>query len=112
MLSCSCISSLTGGELRGLSVILDKSERGLDQCIARRGAGGDGKAGSGISATLLIRSSGSRRGGWALGGCCVEAECHFCYLRDSSIYVHESCHPLTYVGRRKFWDGPLVKYGI
>jgi hypothetical protein len=36
--------------------------------MARRSAGGDGKAGSGISCTLLIRSSGSRRGGWALGG--------------------------------------------
>ena len=49
--------------------------------------------------------------------CCVEAECHFCYLRDSSVYVHESCclgnqrHPLTYVGRRRFWYGPLTKYG-
>jgi hypothetical protein len=36
--------------------------------------------------------------------CCVEAECHFCYLRDSGIYVHESCclgtqrHPLP------MWD--------
>jgi hypothetical protein len=45
--------------------------------------------------------------------CCVEAECHFCYLRDSGVYVHESCclgnqrHPLTYVGRRRFWYGPL-----
>src|ERR1700722_12746209 len=45
--------------------------------------------------------------------CCVEAECHFCYLRDSSVYVHESCclgnqrHPLTYVGLRRFWYGPL-----
>src|SRR5207244_2478116 len=48
--------------------ILDKSEKRSDQCIARRGAGGVGKTGSGISATLLIRSSGSRRGGWALGG--------------------------------------------
>jgi hypothetical protein len=34
------------------------------------------------------------------------AECHFCYLKDSTVYVHESfClgaqrHPLTYVGRR------------
>src|ERR1700734_3006664 len=49
--------------------------------------------------------------------CCVEAECPFCYLRDSNIYVHESCclgyqrHPLTYVGRRRFWYGPLTKYG-
>jgi hypothetical protein len=48
--------------------------------------------------------------------CCVEAECHFCYLRDSSVYVYESwClgnqrHPLTYVGRRRFWYGPLTKY--
>ena len=47
------------------------------------------------------------------GSCCVEAECHFCYLRDSSVYVHESCclgnqrHPLTYVGLRRFWYGPL-----
>jgi hypothetical protein len=23
--------------------------------------------------------------------CNVEAECHFCYLSDSSVYVHESC---------------------
>jgi len=49
--------------------------------------------------------------------CCLEAECHFCYLRDSSLYVHESCclgdrrHPLTYVGLRRFWYGPLTKYG-
>jgi hypothetical protein len=41
-------------------------------------------------------------------GCCVEAECHFCYLRDSGLYVHESCcpgnqrHLLTYVGCRRF----------
>ena len=40
--------------------------------------------------------------------CCVEAECPFYYLRDSGIYVHESCclgnqrHPLAYVGRRRF----------
>jgi hypothetical protein len=49
--------------------------------------------------------------------CCVEAEWHFCYLRDSSLYVHESYplgyqrHPLTYVGHRRFWYGPLTKYG-
>jgi hypothetical protein len=49
--------------------------------------------------------------------CCVEAECPFYYLRDSSVYVHESCllgyqrHPLTYVGHRRFWYGPLTKYG-
>jgi hypothetical protein len=49
--------------------------------------------------------------------CCVEAECHFYYLRHSSVYVHESCclgnqrHPLTYVGRRRFWYSPLAKYG-
>jgi len=49
--------------------------------------------------------------------CCVEAEYHFCYLRDSGVYVHESCcldvqgHPLTYVGRRRFWYGLLTKYG-
>src|SRR2546423_5484920 len=49
--------------------------------------------------------------------CCVEAECHSYYLRDSSVYVHESCllgyqrHPLTYVGLRRFWYGPLTKYG-
>ena len=49
--------------------------------------------------------------------CCVEAECHFYYLRESSLYVHESCllgyqrHPLTYVGHRWFCYGPLTKYG-
>lgn len=43
---------------------------------------------------------------------------HFCYLRDSRVYVHENCclgvqrHPLTYVGRRMFWPGPLTEYGI
>jgi hypothetical protein len=43
---------------------------------------------------------------------------HFCYLGDSSVYVHERCclgnerHPLTYVGRRRFWDGPLTKCDI
>jgi hypothetical protein len=53
-----------------------------------------------------------------LGICCVEACVYFCYLGDSSIYVHERCclgnegHPLTYVGRRRFCDGPLTKYGI
>ena len=47
-----------------------------------------------------------------LGICCVEAECHFCYLKDSGLYAHESCcpgnqcRPLTYVGRRRFWYGP------
>src|SRR5271156_4047737 len=44
--------------------------------------------------------------------CCVEAECHFCYLRGSSVYVHESCclgvqrHLPTYMKRRKCQDGP------
>src|SRR5436305_1858655 len=44
--------------------------------------------------------------------CCVEAECHFCYLRDSSVYVHECCcvgvqrHLPTYMKRRKCQDGP------
>ena len=43
---------------------------------------------------------------------------YFCYLRDSGVYVHESCspgnqrHPLTYVGRRRLWYGPLTKYRI
>jgi hypothetical protein len=52
-----------------------------------------------------------------IASCCVEAECHFYYLRDSSLYVHESYplgyqrHPLTYVGHRRFWYGPLTKYG-
>ena len=38
---------------------------------------------------------------------------HSIYLRVSGVYVHERCrlgaqpHPLTYVGRRKFQDGPL-----
>src|SRR6266516_720325 len=67
-LSYSYVSFLSGCELRGRFVILDKSEKGSDQWIARRGAGGVGKVGSGMSATLLIRSSGSRRGGWVLGG--------------------------------------------
>jgi hypothetical protein len=46
-----------------------------------------------------------------------EAECHFCYLRDSGLYVHESCcpgnqrHLPTYVGCRRFRYGPLTKYG-
>jgi hypothetical protein len=46
-----------------------------------------------------------------------KAECHFCYLRNSGLYVHESCcpgnqrHLLTYVGCRRFWYGPLTKYG-
>src|SRR5271155_5881943 len=45
------------------------------------------------------------------GECCVEAECHFCYLRGSSVYVHESCclgvqrPPPTYESRRGFQDG-------
>ena len=49
--------------------------------------------------------------------CCVEAECHFCYLEDSGLYVHESCcpgnqrHLPTYVGCRRFWYGPLTKDG-
>ena len=49
--------------------------------------------------------------------CYVVAECHFYYLRDSDIYVHESCclgnqrHPLTYVGRRRCWYGPSTKCG-
>jgi hypothetical protein len=43
--------------------------------------------------------------------CCVEAQCHFCYLRDSSVYVQESCclgyqrHPPTHVRRRRFRYG-------
>src|SRR5271155_3475561 len=48
-----------------------------------------------------------------LGNSCnVEAECHFCYLRGSSVYVHESCclgvqrHPPTYESRSGFQDGP------
>ena len=51
------------------------------------------------------------------GGCCAEAECHFCYLEDSGLYVHESCcpgnqrHLPTYVGCRRFWYSPLTKYG-
>jgi hypothetical protein len=46
-----------------------------------------------------------------------KAECHICYLRDSGLYVHESCcpgnqrHLPTYVGCRRFWYGPLTKYG-
>src|SRR5271163_2499794 len=49
--------------------------------------------------------------------CCVEAECHFYYLRDSSVYVHESCcpgdqrHLPTYVGPGRLPDGPPTKYG-
>jgi tyrosinase len=40
--------------------------------------------------------------------CCVEASLIDCYLRNSGLYVHESCclgnerHPLTYVGCRRF----------
>src|SRR2546423_9681792 len=47
-----------------------------------------------------------------IGPCNVEAECHFCYLRDSGVYVHESCclgvqrHLPTYMKRRKCQDGP------
>jgi hypothetical protein len=36
---------------------------------------------------------------------------HFCYLRDSSLYVHEVAiqrHPLTSMKRRRFQDGPLT----
>jgi hypothetical protein len=46
--------------------------------------------------------------------CCVEVECHFCYLRDPSVYVHESCclgvqrHLPTYMKRRKLQDGPVT----
>src|SRR5277367_2892216 len=49
--------------------------------------------------------------------CCVEAECHFYYLGDSSVYVHESCcpgdqrHLPTYVGPGRLPDGPPAKYG-
>ena|ERR1700730_11578604 len=49
--------------------------------------------------------------------CCVEAPCHFCYLEDSRLYVHDSCcpgnqrHLPTYVGCRRFWYSPLTKYG-
>jgi hypothetical protein len=55
----------------------------------------------------------STRGSW----CCVEASLIDCYLRDSGLYVHESCylgterHPLTYVDRRRFWYGPQFNYG-
>jgi hypothetical protein len=41
-----------------------------------------------------------------------KAECHFCYLRNSGLYVHESCclgvqrHLPTYMKRRKRQDGP------
>ena len=44
--------------------------------------------------------------------CDVEAECHFCYLSDSSVYVHESSclgvqrHLPTYESRSGFQDGP------
>jgi hypothetical protein len=54
---------------------------------------------------------------WCRVGCCVEAECHFCYLEESGLYVHESCcpgnqrHLPTYVECRRFWYGPLTKYG-
>jgi hypothetical protein len=40
-----------------------------------------------------------------------------CYMRNSGLYVHESCclgnerHPLTYVGCRRFWYSPLIRYG-
>jgi hypothetical protein len=50
-------------------------------------------------------------------GCRVEAPPIDCYLRDSGLYVHESCylgnerHLLTYVERRRFWYSPLTKYG-
>ena len=41
---------------------------------------------------------------------------HSCYLRDSGLDIHENCcrgaerHPLTYVGRRRFWYGPLTMF--
>jgi hypothetical protein len=64
-------------------------------------------------------SKGAQNGSYCPGNerCAVEAACPFCYLRDSGLYVHESCclgnerHPLTYVGCRRFWYGPLTKYG-
>jgi hypothetical protein len=52
---------------------------------------------------------------WFVGSlnvCCVEACLIDCYLRNSGLYVHESCclgnerHPLTYVECRRFWYGP------
>jgi hypothetical protein len=49
--------------------------------------------------------------------CCGGACVYFCYPRDSGLYVHESCcpdnqrHLPTYVGCRRFWYGPLTKYG-
>ena len=71
---------------------------------------------------LILQGLSKREGDMSTPGvrpvrpyCCVEAECHFCYLRDSGVYVHESCcpgnqrHPLTYVGRRRFWYGPMTK---
>jgi hypothetical protein len=41
---------------------------------------------------------------------------YLCYLRVSGIYVHENCclgvqrHPLTYVERRRFQDGPETMF--
>jgi hypothetical protein len=49
--------------------------------------------------------------------CCGGACVYFCYLRDSGLYVHESCCPgdqrylPTYVGCRRFWYSPPIKYG-
>jgi hypothetical protein len=49
--------------------------------------------------------------------CCIEVECHFYYLGDSGLYVHESCplghhcHPLYYAWCRRFFPGPISKYG-
>src|ERR1700733_10040734 len=49
-------------------------------------------------------------GNWEF--CCVEACLIDRYLRNSGLYVHDGCclgyvcHPLTYVGCRRFWDGP------
>jgi hypothetical protein len=53
------------------------------------------------------KSSGGR-----LENCCIEACVYFCYVRDSGLYVHESCcpgnqrHLPTYVGCRRLWYGP------
>jgi hypothetical protein len=49
-------------------------------------------------------------------GCCIEAEYHFCYLRDSGLYVYASCCPDNqrhfpiYVGCRRFWYNSLTRY--
>jgi len=69
------------------------------------------------SSVLLYLCFSTLRRSILIAACCVEAECHFCHLRDSGLYVHESrCpgnqrHLPTYVGCRRFWYGPLTKYG-